>query len=203
MTTHSNPRRAKRGKYTPQQETLALLKTSGNSINGVGEKDTRRPSPFFWHPADQHPFGELQVVARQSSGSARVQLRLLLQHIGIRTSFLSRKRRTELRRSSSVLNWSHLRWQMRPTAWASPLWIRSTCLRVIQWSDPWVVVLAIGPQLRKVEGSSFGRNNERRSLTDVADQYGAARVVVRLANWIRSQGYNRQRVPGPRRMPCC
>lgn len=27
----------------------------------------RRPSPFFWHPPDQHPYGELQIVARQSS----------------------------------------------------------------------------------------------------------------------------------------
>ena len=33
---------------------------SGNDVNGLGEKDIRRPSPFFWHPADQHAFGELQ-----------------------------------------------------------------------------------------------------------------------------------------------
>src|ERR1700679_763714 len=62
-----NPRRPKRNSYTPKPETLALLKVSGNPINGLGETEPRRPSPFFWHPPDQHPYGELQLVARQSS----------------------------------------------------------------------------------------------------------------------------------------
>ena len=62
-----NPRRPKRGSYKPRTETLALLKVSGNPINGLGETTPRRPSPFFWHPPDQHPFGELQIVARKSS----------------------------------------------------------------------------------------------------------------------------------------
>ena len=33
---------------------------SGNDVNGLGEKNIRRPSPFFWHPPDQHAYGELQ-----------------------------------------------------------------------------------------------------------------------------------------------
>ena len=36
-------------------------KTSGNTVNGLGERDIRRPSPFFWHPPDKHEFGELQA----------------------------------------------------------------------------------------------------------------------------------------------
>src|SRR5271169_6128225 len=63
----SNPRRPKRERYRPRPETLALLKVSGNPINGLGETTPRRPSPFFWHPPDQHPYGELQIVARKSS----------------------------------------------------------------------------------------------------------------------------------------
>ncbi len=62
-----NPRRPKRGSYKPKPETVALLKVSGNPINGLGETTPRRPSPFFWHPPDQHPYGELQIVARKSS----------------------------------------------------------------------------------------------------------------------------------------
>jgi epoxyqueuosine reductase len=56
-----------RRSYQPKAETLALLKVSGNPINGLGETQARRPSPFFWHPPDQHPYGELQIVARQNS----------------------------------------------------------------------------------------------------------------------------------------
>src|SRR5271163_2829527 len=62
-----NPRRPKRGSYKPKPETVALVKVSGNPINGLGETTPRRPSPFFWHPPDRHPYGELQIVARQSS----------------------------------------------------------------------------------------------------------------------------------------
>ena len=59
--------RPKRGQYTPKPETLALLKESGNPINGLGESTPRRPSPFFWHPPDRHPYGDLQAAARQNS----------------------------------------------------------------------------------------------------------------------------------------
>ena len=72
----ANPRRPRRGSYKPRPETLALLKVSGNPINGLGEAEVRRASPFFWHPPDQHPYGDLQGVARTSSrkcpGSAEV-----------------------------------------------------------------------------------------------------------------------------------
>jgi epoxyqueuosine reductase len=50
--------------YSPKAETLALLKASGNSINGLGETAQRRPSPFFWHPPTMHPFEDLQIAAR-------------------------------------------------------------------------------------------------------------------------------------------
>ena len=43
MPEHPNPRRPKRGSYTPRPETLALLKVSGNPINGLGETTPRRP----------------------------------------------------------------------------------------------------------------------------------------------------------------
>src|SRR5450432_2725062 len=50
--------------FSPKAETLALLKVSGNPINGLGETAQRRPSPFFWHPPTLHPYGDLQVAAR-------------------------------------------------------------------------------------------------------------------------------------------
>lgn len=64
MPDPSNPRRFKRGSYSPKPETLMLLKVSGDPINGLGEAEIRRPSPFFWHPPEMHPFVELQVAAR-------------------------------------------------------------------------------------------------------------------------------------------
>jgi hypothetical protein len=56
--------RPRRGHFSAKAETLALLKVSGNPINGLGETAQRRPSPFFWHPPTMHPFADLQVAAR-------------------------------------------------------------------------------------------------------------------------------------------
>src|ERR1700721_1339371 len=67
MADQSNSERPKRERWQAQPETLAAVKVSGNPINRLGETTQRRPSPFFWHPPDQHPYGELQIVARQSS----------------------------------------------------------------------------------------------------------------------------------------
>jgi len=47
MTELANPRRPRRGTWKPKPETVALLRISGNVINGVGETAPRRPSPFF------------------------------------------------------------------------------------------------------------------------------------------------------------
>jgi epoxyqueuosine reductase len=47
--------------YQPSAELLAHFPpVSGNTINGLGETVPRQPSPFFWHPADRQPFGDLQ-----------------------------------------------------------------------------------------------------------------------------------------------
>ncbi len=59
-----DPGRSRLKHYSPKAETLALLKESGNPINGLGETVQRRPSPFFWHPPTMHPFADLQVAAR-------------------------------------------------------------------------------------------------------------------------------------------
>ncbi len=72
-----NPRRPRRGSYKPMPESLALLKVSGNPINGLGETALRRPSPFFWHPPDQHPMGNCKRWRAQARGNAQVLRRHL------------------------------------------------------------------------------------------------------------------------------
>lgn len=52
----------KREPWVPSAEQMALWPAiSGNTINGVGEPDVRRPSAIYWHPPDATPHGPLQL----------------------------------------------------------------------------------------------------------------------------------------------
>jgi epoxyqueuosine reductase len=56
MADGTTAERPRRGCFTAKRETRALLKVSGNPINGQDETAQRRPSPFFRHPPTMHPF---------------------------------------------------------------------------------------------------------------------------------------------------
>ena len=47
--------------YVPNPDQMKIWpKISGNTINGLGEKKFRRPSPIYWHPEETIPHGPLQ-----------------------------------------------------------------------------------------------------------------------------------------------
>lgn len=71
MENQPESRQGKTKRYTPKPETLALLKVSGNPVNGLGDTTRRRALPFFWHPPEAHPYGELQIAARRVRENAR------------------------------------------------------------------------------------------------------------------------------------
>ena len=65
MIEPSNPRRPKRGTWTPQPETLALLRDSGNSINGVGETAPRQTFSVFLASAGSASLGRSATPGAQ------------------------------------------------------------------------------------------------------------------------------------------
>ena len=44
-----------------------LPERSGNDVNGLNAHGPEHPRPFFWHPPNQHEFGDLQqaVIGHQ------------------------------------------------------------------------------------------------------------------------------------------
>ncbi|MDP6952088.1 MAG: reductive dehalogenase domain-containing protein [Alphaproteobacteria bacterium] len=55
------PRSRRRHDYTPRQDILDRFPDiSGNTVNGLGETEQRRPSCFFWHPPERQTHGALQ-----------------------------------------------------------------------------------------------------------------------------------------------
>lgn len=197
MTESSNPRRPKRGSWSPQPETVALLRVSGNPINGVGETRPRRPSPFFWHPPDQHPWGDLQVLARKNSRKCP----------GSVEAFEAAYAYPALIPVSATRNDAppqHLTENIRSFALAheaddigiadmEPSYVfEGYCLE-----HPRVVVLALAHDYDRLRQVPSDETNGV-GVCDVGDQYSrGTRCSYALANWIRSQGYQADPYPGP------
>jgi len=187
----------KRAGYRPKAETLALLKVSGNPINGLGEPTPRRPSPFFWHPPDQHPYGELQAAARQSSRKCP----------GASAAFLAAYNHPGLIPVADQRN----------PAPAEELAAQATAFALANEADgvgiapmdplyvfegytidePWVIVLAIAHDYERLKEVPSDETNGV-GVTDIGDQYArGTRASYALANWIRAQGYKADAYPGP------
>jgi ferredoxin len=184
-------------RYTPKPETLALLKVSGNPINGLGETTTRQPSPFFWHPPDQHPYGELQNAARLSSRKCP----------GALPAFQSAYNHPELIPvAANQREASSQRFSSEATAFAlaneaddvgiapmDPLYV----FEGYSIEEPWVIVIALAHNYERLRQVPSDENNGV-GVTDMGDQYArGTRAAYALANWIRSQGYKANAYPGP------
>ena len=192
-----NPRRPKRGSYKPRTETLALLKVSGNPINGLGETTPRRPSPFFWHPPDQHPFGELQIVARKSSRNCP----------GSPEAFQAAYNYPELIPVAAVRNDAPAG-QLANDVRAFALDHEADDLGIAPMdplyafegytiNEASVIVLALAHNYERLKEVPSDETNGV-GVVDVGDQYArGTRSSYALANWIRSQGYIANPYPGP------
>jgi epoxyqueuosine reductase len=197
MADWSNPRQPGRGNYTPKPETLELLKVSGNSINGLGEDEVRRPSPFFWHPPDQHPYGDLQVVARQNSrkcpGSGPA-FQAAYSHPEL-VPLAAERREASAPQFAADLTAFALSHEADDVGVAAmdPMWVFDG----YTISEPWVIVLALAHNYERLKEVPSDETNGV-GVTDVGEQYArGTRASFALANWIRSQGYNANAYPGP------
>jgi len=192
-----NPRRPRRGTYRAKAETLELLKVSGNPINGVGETTKRRASPFFWHPADQHPFGELQMVARVSSrkcpGSAEAFAKAYnYPELAPVAEEKNRASAEELSAQAMAFARAHEADGVGIAA-MDPLYV----FEGYTIEEPWVMVLAIAHTYERLKEVPSDETNGV-GVSDVGDQYArGTRSSYALANWIRTQGYTANPFPGP------
>jgi epoxyqueuosine reductase len=197
MSEPANPRRPRRGTWQSSPETAALLRVSGNPINGVGETMPRRPSPFFWHPPDQHPFGDLQLVARRNSRKCP----------GSTEAFQAAYSYPELQPVASNRNEASAQTLTdEVTAYAlaheaddvgiaamDPLYV----FEGYMIEHPWVIILALAHNYERLREVPSDETNGV-GVCDVGDQYArGTRSSYNVANWIRSQGYRADPYPGP------
>jgi Pyruvate/2-oxoacid:ferredoxin oxidoreductase delta subunit len=193
-TTRERPRR---GHFNARPETLSLLKASGNPINGLGETAQRRPSPFFWHPPNLHPFGDLQVAARSRMSKCP----------GYETAFAPARNHPALvpiagvRRQGSAEEFTAAVKEFALSHEADDIGITPMDpLYVFEGytiEEPTVIMLAVGHNYERLKQVPSDESNGE-GIADVGDQYArGTRSSFALANWIRSQGYTAKAFPGP------
>lgn len=197
MPEEANPKSRKREPYAPDPKTLTLLRVSGNPINGLGETKARRASPFFWHPPDQHPYGDLQMVARQNSrkcpGSTEA-FAAAYNHPPLCPVAADRSSAPAEQLASEVKAFA-LAHEADAVGIAAmdPLYV----FEGYTIEEPWVIVLALAHNYERLRQVPSDETNGV-GVCDIGDQYArGTRSSYALANWIRSQGYNAQAFPGP------
>lgn len=197
MSEVTNPRRPKRGTWSPKSETVELLRVSGNSINGVGENVPRRPSPFFWHPPEQHPWGELQLLARKNSRKCPGSVEAF--HGAYDYPELIPV--AETRNESSPQELADAAREFALTHQADDMGITEMDPMYVfegySIKHPRVIILALAHDYERLREVPSDETNGV-GVCDVGDQYArGTRASYALANWIRSQGYDADPYPGP------
>ena len=197
MPDETPPMNNRRKPYTPRPEIQDLLRVSGNPINGLGETSVRRASPFFWHPPDQHPYGDLQIVARQNSrrcpGSAEA-FAAAYSHPPLCPIAAERNAASaeQLAAEAKAFALDHEA-DAVGIAPMDPLYV----FEGYTIEEPWVIVLALAHNYERLRQVPSDETNGV-GVTDIGDQYArGTRASYALANWIRSQGYRADAYPGP------
>ncbi|WP_255484199.1 hypothetical protein [Granulicella sp. 5B5] len=198
-----NPRRPKPGTYRPKPETAALLKVSGNPINGLGETTPRRASPFFWHSPDQHPYGPLEDVARLNSRKCP----------GSGPAFMAAYNHPELVPVAEVKN-AALPAQLTSELTAFALAHEVGAVGIAPMDplyvfdgytidDPWVIILALAPNYERLKELPSDETNGI-GVTEIGSSMLAEPALpLRSPTGFAPKDITRAPTPVPRRAHCC
>jgi len=171
---------------------------SGNVVNGVGERAPRRPSPIFWHRPDKEAFGKLQehVVARFNS-------------VGIYHDVYAHGDRGPKkpdpvaagRVDQPAAAWTRIvkdfalayEADLVGIARVDPQWI----FEGYELADPFVIVLGITMDHAILSQVPSTAEHPKGQL-EVAVAYNrGARAAMKLANFVRTQGWDASAHSGP------
>ena len=188
--------------FEPSPEQKALLpEISGNAINGLGEKEIRRPTPIYWQKPETIPHGPAQAWMTEQFNRVPV--------------FRDVYARDGARGPRTLDAVASTRQEKSPLAWAGLA--REFCLGhegdlvgiaalrpewLFEGRDPekeyeWLVVIGVVMDYEKFAAAPSS-DTETRSALEVSDKYNqGARAAASLSNWIRGQGFNARPHAGP------
>jgi ferredoxin len=168
--------------------------TSGNAINGVGERVFRRPSPVYWHPPETIPHGPLQTWFYQRTSSAGQE---------VREARLERQKAIDepLEPVSATSAQSFGAAEVKAfalQAGADDVGITPFLPQYVFAGFPvpqydWMIVIALEHAYEAMKTAP-----SVHTLVEVTRQYARGiRVAKRIANWLRARGADAHPYGGP------
>lgn len=188
-------------KYKPLQIFIdAMPEVSGNAINGLGENEVRRASPFFWHPPDRQTHGTLQkTVTDYHRRSPAVREHFNSHPPGGRGP--DAVPQASERADGAAAEWSQ---QVKDFALANesdlvgiaamdPMYVYEG----YELGDPWVILIGVGMEYGELSQAPPSFENPAAAVVVAKEYNRAARVSRKLRNYILEQGYYAKAWQGP------
>ncbi len=182
--------------FSPNPEQMHLWPgVSGNTINGLGETTTRRPTPVYWHEEPETiPHGPMQRWFYQhnnndASAAMRAERQAILDAplAGIAAHLLHQSSDESARAVKKAGAENHA--DMTGIARMRPEWI----FEGEKARGEFIIMLGVGMSYDEMATAP-----ELRAGIEVLRQYTrAAKAAKGLANWIREQGHWAEPLTGP------
>lgn len=180
--------------YAPPDDVRALFpEVSGNALNGLGERDLRRPTPIFWHLDPGLVFARLQkwimdrFEAEPSLGPILRGDRGPRKATPIAEARAQRMARawTEEIKAFALAHEADLVGVAR----LDPLWVFDG----YAVEEPWIIVLGVA-----MDPAKLGTAPALEAEAEVLRQYNrGTRAARALANFIRANGHDARAHGGP------
>jgi hypothetical protein len=184
--------------FLPSVEQMALWpEVSGNTINGLGERQLRRPTPIYWHHHSIIPHGKAMMWMLKRLLDAVEEVRDLAGRFGGRGSSEPAPIAAQME-GDSPDNWARRVKAVALEREADLVGIARLCEEWVfegyDVPERWIIVLGIVmDQAEVVEIAP-----SPRSVIEVSAQYNwATRAAQALADWIRERGHGAVGHGGP------
>lgn len=186
--------------YTPDPYFLEKFPSgkSGNDVNGLGETQVRKASPFFWHKPEIQEFGELQqaVINHHRKAPEIAEAYSPGPHRGPPPIPKARQRSecTPEEASRSVKQFVlDNEGDLVGIARMDPLWV----YKGFEINEPWVIMIGVAMDHVRLNQAPASFENPTAGV-EVANKYNqAARVCRKLVNHILALGYEAKAYQGP------
>ncbi len=187
------------GSWKPSEEHLALFPpASGNRINGVGERDRRRPTVVYWDDPASLPHGKLQKYFYAQYFSVPEIKEAYFRGRG--PGELANVAPTRVHRRAE--EWTaavkkkalELGCEMVGIARMRPEWVYAGR----EVAEPWIIMLGLAMDQPRLATAPSTPDDPTSAVEVAVNLARITRVSNSIAGWIRSNGWEAEPRPGPR-----